>query len=484
MDTKSYRSIFLFILILILSSDGFAQVKILENQIGIGIPNPTAAIDIRGASNSEASRFQIGNLQATSKIQLLSGRKEDERSFLFFSPQDTFILARHFTDTTEVLRFVPNGGMEARGYFNLRRGPNDNSVYIGPETGTATNGSFSLDNVFVGYFSGRSNDMGSRNTFIGPRTGLSNEGGSFNTFIGNEAGRNNINGIDNTALGTKAGENNTSGSENVFLGNQAGNANTTGNVNIYIGRGAGFSNSAGTLNTFIGSFAGPVPNSGNTLESAIAIGNSAQVDCSYCAVIGGTGAYAVDLGLGVPVPTAKLDVDGTVRIRNLPPGNGNLVVADNEGNLFISAPLPMADNGQASTLEAENQALRTELAAVKERLEQLENIVRDLAARQEATPSDGYQQEAIISGAMLRQNQPNPFRESTRIAYFIPDAVNRAVLKITDARGELLESIPIKGKGQGSTTIRPFALNTGTYFYSLVLDGQISDTRKMIITAN
>lgn len=487
MIAKQSASTWLFLSFLFFSLNAFSQVKILQNQIGIGTLTPTASIDIRSASNLEASRFQLGNIGATSKIQLLSGKKGDERSFLFFSPQDTFILASQFNmDTTEVMRIVPDGYLEiqrpvsALGNFSLQRTENDYSVYIGAETGTSTS-DFSLNNVFVGYFSGRDNQTGSRNTFIGWQAGQSNQTGSFNTFIGVEAGRSNINGIDNTALGIKAGESNSSGSENVFLGNQAGPNNTTGNVNIFIGRGAGIGSSTGGVNTFIGSFSGPL-NAGNPLDGAIAIGTEAKADCSYCAVIGGTGDYAVDLGLGVPAPTAKLDVDGTVRIRDLPPGNGNFVVADVDGNLFLANPALTGDVSQ--TLEAENKALRTELEAVKAQLQELKSMVHELAARQASDPPVKHLQKAIITEARLRQNQPNPFRASTRIEYFIPQSVSKAVLKITNANGVLIKSIEITEKGQGETVLQPFALSTGTYFYSLVLDGKVLETKRMILTAN
>jgi hypothetical protein len=488
MNTQPCTRSYLLLLLLLFSIPAFSQVRILQNQIGIGTPTPTAAIDIRSAANTEASRFQLGNLAATSKIQLLSGKKGDERSFLLFSPQDTFIFARHQTDTTEVMRFVPDGYLEiqrpvsALGNFKLQRAENDYSVYIGAETGTTTS-SFSLNNVFIGYFSGRSNQTGSRNTFIGWQAGQSNQSGAFNTFVGVEAGQSNINGIENTALGIKAGASNTSGSENVFLGNQAGPNNTTGNVNIFIGRGAGTGSSTGGGNTFIGTNSGPL-NAANSLDGAIAIGTQAQVDCSYCAVIGGTGDYAMDLGLGVPSPTAKLDVDGTVRIRNLPAGNGNFVVADGNGNLFLGGAAPLTNEVDISTLKAENQALRTELEAVKEQLDQLKSMVRELAARPGSDLPVKHTQDAMITEAGLRQNQPNPFRGSTRIEYFVPQSVNKAVLQITNAAGKLVQSIEITEKGEGETVLHPFALSAGTYFYSLVLDGKLLETKKMIFTAD
>lgn len=44
---------------------------------------------------------------------------------------------------------------------------------------------------------------------------------------------------------------------------------------------------------------------------------------------------AGNIGIGT-IPDTKLDVNGTVKIRNLPVGEGTPIVADEEGNLFAS----------------------------------------------------------------------------------------------------------------------------------------------------
>ena len=50
------------------------------------------------------------------------------------------------------------------------------------------------------------------------------------------------------------------------------------------------------------------------MDRAIAIGYRAKVNCSNCAVIGGTGADAVKVGIGTSSPTSALDVEGDANI--------------------------------------------------------------------------------------------------------------------------------------------------------------------------
>ncbi len=85
-------------------------------------------------------------------------------------------------------------------------------------------------------------------------------------------------------------------------------------------------------------------------------------------------------------------------------------------------------------------------------------------------------------GAKLYQNRPNPFTGETEIAYYIPiDAVS-ADLYIFSLGGELLRTYPISAFGNGSVTISGSTFTAGMYIYSLVVDGNIVDNKRMILT--
>ena len=58
----------------------------------------------------------------------------------------------------------------------------------------------------------------------------------------------------------------------------------------------------------------------------------------------------------------------------------------------------------------------------------------------------------------------------------------KANLFIFTLNGELLETYPVTVFGYGEVSIDGSTLNAGMYLYSLVVDGQIVDTKRMILT--
>lgn len=90
----------------------------------------------------------------------------------------------------------------------------------------------------------------------------------------------------------------------------------------------------------------------------------------------------------------------------------------------------------------------------------------------------------IISASQnsLSQNTPNPFSSNTEIAYVLSDEVRNAAIYIYDMNGRQLKSIPLYSKGQGYITVNSNELKPGMYLYSLIADGQLIDTKRMVLT--
>ena len=82
----------------------------------------------------------------------------------------------------------------------------------------------------------------------------------------------------------------------------------------------------------------------------------------------------------------------------------------------------------------------------------------------------------------LQQNMPNPFNRSTVIEYSLNVPVQNAQINIFDLSGIKLRSIPLTIPGYGYVIIDGNDLRPGTYIYNLVVDGQVINTRKMILT--
>ncbi|MBO7110639.1 MAG: T9SS type A sorting domain-containing protein, partial [Bacteroidaceae bacterium] len=88
----------------------------------------------------------------------------------------------------------------------------------------------------------------------------------------------------------------------------------------------------------------------------------------------------------------------------------------------------------------------------------------------------------IINTAVLYQNNPNPFTENTSIKCVIPQEVTKADLYIYDMNGRQIESRNISQRGNVSILIEGNSLDAGMYLYSLITDGTVVDTKRMILT--
>lgn len=84
--------------------------------------------------------------------------------------------------------------------------------------------------------------------------------------------------------------------------------------------------------------------------------------------------------------------------------------------------------------------------------------------------------------AVLYQNTPNPFSKTTEIGYFLPERIKNAFIYIYDMSGTQIAGYSLTDKGEGTLTIDANTLAAGMYLYSLIADGQLIDTKQMILT--
>ena len=87
-----------------------------------------------------------------------------------------------------------------------------------------------------------------------------------------------------------------------------------------------------------------------------------------------------------------------------------------------------------------------------------------------------------LEGAKLYQNVPNPFSESTQIQYDLPEGTKKGEIFVFDMQGKMLTSISKEGQGRQGITLEANTFGPGIYLYSLVINGQEVDTKRMIIT--
>ncbi len=116
-------------------------------------------------------------------------------------------------------------------------------------------------------------------------------------------------------------------------------------------------------------------------------------------------------------------------------------------------------------LSQENAQLKSEVAELKQMVNQY-------------IKSSGV---ASLSSATLGQNVPNPFAKTTIISYTLPPKFSTAQIIITDKSGKQLKQLNIAGSGNGTVNMDAATLSSGTYNYSLIIDGKVINTKQMLL---
>jgi hypothetical protein len=132
-------------------------------------------------------------------------------------------------------------------------------------------------------------------------------------------------------------------------------------------------------------------------------------------------------------------------------------------------------NTLLTTLENCLSALLPSLCQMNQQLIQSNTPAEQEQARQALTVRLSNKESIILD-----QNVPNPFAEQTVINFSIPASVQKAQLHFYNAQGRIIQSMDIAERGLGSVTVFGADLSSGIYTYSLVADGQVVATKKMM----
>lgn len=87
-----------------------------------------------------------------------------------------------------------------------------------------------------------------------------------------------------------------------------------------------------------------------------------------------------------------------------------------------------------------------------------------------------------ISESELKQNTPNPFNENTNISIYLPSSVKSAKLCVYDLNGTEKKSITLTDRGNFSYKFSAADFTAGMYLYSLIVDGTVVSTKRMIVS--
>lgn len=123
------------------------------------------------------------------------------------------------------------------------------------------------------------------------------------------------------------------------------------------------------------------------------------------------------------------------------------------------------------------------------RISSLETVVANCCSGQRiGRPADGTNEEinsqtielSNVKTIILDQNVPNPFAEQTTITYFIPSDIKLAEMIFYDNSGRVLRTVDNLQPGNGEIKVYAPNLSSGIYSYSILLDGKLIQTKKMV----
>jgi hypothetical protein len=88
---------------------------------------------------------------------------------------------------------------------------------------------------------------------------------------------------------------------------------------------------------------------------------------------------------------------------------------------------------------------------------------------------------AMSNAPLLYQNVPNPYTSGTKIKYYLPANTQGSSIVFYDTYGNQLKVVQLSQTGNGTLNITPDNLTSGIYSYSLIVNNNVIDTKRMIL---
>lgn len=363
------------------------------------------------------------------------------------------------------------------------------------------------DNTAVGNSSLQNVSLGNSNTGIGVNAGIVTTTGFQNTALGKNSLVNNMTGSYNTSVGFNSGPNSSNISNTLCLGTDA-RATATDMVRI----GNVFVNSIGgqvgwtTLSDgrfkeqvkenvpglsfikelrpvtyrvnrdMINEFTGVNESYKNDKSSKQYTGdNLSEVTTGFIAQEVEAAAKKCNFDFsGVDAPASDKDYYGLRYDEFVVPMVKAIQELDSVRNAQDEKIKDLASENASK--DQQINALESKLNSLLSRFDQLETAMNQCCENAQSSLKSA---ENNLSG--LSQNNPNPFTGTTSVDCVIPSSVKVAQLEVYNNAGVVLKSIQLNARGKVTVELTAAGLLPGTYSYSLILDGKVSGTKKMIV---
>jgi hypothetical protein len=114
-------------------------------------------------------------------------------------------------------------------------------------------------------------------------------------------------------------------------------------------------------------------------------------------------------------------------------------------------------------------------------IEALQSQVQQLTGNVSNSKQSAAAEKSVTGNFMMMQNTPNPFNKNTMISYNLNAGFKTAQIVINDNSGRTVKAISLN-TNKGSVVFDGSVLPAGTYYYSLVADGKLFETKTMMIS--
>ena len=148
-----------------------------------------------------------------------------------------------------------------------------------------------------------------------------------------------------------------------------------------------------------------------------------------------------------------------------------------------------ANQEQQAKIDSLTTKLNSKDSIQDARLTALENAIAACCSNASVRSSNNTNQTSLNQldvelsdkdAIVLNQNVPNPFAEQTTITYNVPASVGKAQIIFFNNLGQVIQTVDIKTRGKGKVNVFASDLSSGLYNYTLVADGKVIDSKKMV----
>ena len=148
-----------------------------------------------------------------------------------------------------------------------------------------------------------------------------------------------------------------------------------------------------------------------------------------------------------------------------------------------SFPALIIEDAQGNEYVNYTQLVPILVQAIKELKTELDDLKETVAASgtRKVNAATNIATNTLDEGwGSISQNTPNPFTGQSTVRVSVPDDASDAYVDILTLNGASVKRIPVSN-GLSEVSLSSFEFAPGTYLYTLVVNGKVSETRRMIV---